>query len=188
MKIQIVAFKQKFSLFKYYYQIGLNYSYQRDKRYRVLKAKYFPHATMFTSPQTSRGSHIWTAFSLGAGLLLNGMQWVVGDGWTIRIWKDHWLPNGSLQSYIEGPLLPHEEDRRVNSIWSNQAWSFDSLNLPLSPQLQDLLLGISVARFASLTDSFLWPHNKGTCSVKSASKFLFNHQQAPWNKALWNWI
>nr|POE76406.1 putative ribonuclease h protein [Quercus suber] len=63
---------------------------------RVLKAKYFPHTTLFTSPRTSRGSHIWTALPIGAKLLFDGMRWVVGDGATIRIWKDHWLPNGSL--------------------------------------------------------------------------------------------
>ena len=42
-------------------------------------------------------------------------------------------------------------------------------------QLQDLLQGILVARFARLTDSFLWPHNKGMCFAKSASKFLFHY-------------
>ena len=86
---------------------------------RVLKAKYFPHATLFTSPRTSKGSHIWTTLSLGVELILEGMRWVVGDGRTIRIWKDHWLPNGSLHDYIEGPLLPQEDDRLVNSLWSN---------------------------------------------------------------------
>ena len=86
---------------------------------RVLEAKYFPHATLFTGPWTSKGSHIWITLSLGVELLLEGMRWVVGDGRTIRIWKDHWLPNGSLRTYIEGPLLPQEEDREVNSLWSN---------------------------------------------------------------------
>ena len=46
----------------------------------VLKVKYFPHTTLFTNPRSSRGSHIWTALSLGANLLLGGMRWVVGDG------------------------------------------------------------------------------------------------------------
>ena len=131
---------------------------------------------MFTSPRTARRSHFWTALSLGAELLLKGMRWVVGDGWTIQIWQDHWLPNGSLRSYIKGPLLPQEEDCQLNSIWSTQTWDFEALNLPLSPQLQDLLQGIPVARFARLIDHFLWPHNKGTYSIKSASKFLFQHQ------------
>ena len=112
---------------------------------RVLKAKYFPQANMFTSPRTSRGSHIWTAISLGAELLLEGMRWTIGDGRFIRVWTDQWLPNGSLRNYIEGPLLPQEDDRRVNSLWSNQEWSFESLNLPLPTQIRDLIQGTPVA-------------------------------------------
>ena len=141
---------------------------------QVLQAKYFPHTTLFTSPRTSRGSHIWTALSLGAKLLLRGMSWIVEDWQSIRIWQDPWLPNSSLSIYIESPLLPHDEKRRVNSLWLNHSWSFDSLNLSLSPYLQNLIQDIPVACFARLTNTFLWPHNKGTCSVKSVSKFLFH--------------
>ena len=106
---------------------------------QVLKAKYFPHVTLFTSPWNSKRSHIWTAFWLRAKLLLKGMSWIVGDEQTIRIWKDLWLPHGSLCNYIEGPLLPHDENRRVNSLRTNHSWSFDSLNISLPPQLQNLI-------------------------------------------------
>ena len=87
---------------------------------RILKAKYFPQATLFTGPRSAKRSHIWTAISLGAELLREGMRWFVGDGQTIRVWQDHWLPNGSLREYIEGPLPRQEEDRRINSLWDNQ--------------------------------------------------------------------
>ena len=116
------------------------------------------------------------------------MSWIVGDGQTIRLWKDPWLPHGSLCSYIEGPLLPHDEDCQVHSLWTNKTWSFEALNIPLPAQLQNLIQGIPVPQYAQLTDTFLWPHNNGTCSVKSASKFLFHQHHAPWNKPLWNWI
>ena len=76
----------------------------------MLQAKYFPQATLFTSPRTPRGSHIWTAISIGVNLLREGMRWYIGDAQTIRIWQDPWLPNGTLRSYIEGPLLPQEDD------------------------------------------------------------------------------
>ena len=87
---------------------------------RLLKAKYFPQATLFTGPRSAKRSHIWTAISLGAKLLREGMRWFVGDGHSIRVWQDHWLPNGSLREYIEGPLPRQEEDRRINSLWDNQ--------------------------------------------------------------------
>ena len=77
-----------------------------------------------------------------------GMCWYMGDGQTIWIWQDPWLPNGTLRSYIEGPLPPHEEDRRINALWTNHSWSLDSLSLHLPPQLHSLIQGILVARFA----------------------------------------
>ena len=116
------------------------------------------------------------------------MRWYIGDGQTIQIWQDPWLPNGTLHSYIEGLLLPHEDDRRVNALWTNHFWYFESLSLPLPPHLHSLIQGILVARFAQLTDTFLWPHNKGNYSVKSALTFLYHQHQVPWNKAMWNWL
>ena len=112
------------------------------------------------------------------------MSWIVGDGQTIRIWKDPWLPYGSLRNYIKGPLLPHDENSKVDSLRTTYSWSFDSL----PSQLQNLIQGIPVERFARLADTFLWPHNNGTGSVKFASKFLFHQQHAPWDKPVWNWI
>ena len=88
-------------------------------------------------------------------MLRGGMTWIVEDGQAIRIWQDPWLPDGSLCSYIEGSLLPHDEDRRVNLMWSNHSWDFDSLSFPLSPHLQNLIQGIPIARTACLPDAYL---------------------------------
>ena len=116
------------------------------------------------------------------------MSWIVRDGQNIWIWKDPWLPKGTLRSYIEGPLLLHDKDRRVSSLQTNHSWTFNSLNFPLSPQLQNLIQDILVLHFARISDAFMWPYNDGTCLVKSASKFLFHQQQVPLNKPVWNWI
>ena len=63
-----------------------------------------------------------------------------------------------------------------------------SLSPPSPPKIQELIQGILVTRVATLEDSFLWPHNKGVCSVKSATTFLFQRQLVSWDKACWNWI
>ena len=83
---------------------------------QVFQAKYFPQDTLFTNPRTSRGSHIWTALSIGVKLLRGGMHWIIGDGQTIQIWQDPWLPNGSLHSYIKGPLPPPLPMRKTKGL------------------------------------------------------------------------
>ena len=61
------------------------------------------------------------------------MRWYIGDGLTIWIWQNPWLPNGTLHSYLKGPLLSHEDDRRVSELWSDHAWLFESLSLLFLP-------------------------------------------------------
>ena len=75
------------------------------------------------------------------------MSWIVGDGKTICIWKDPWLPHDSLRNYIEGPLLPHDEDHKVNSLRTNHSWSFESLHISLPPP----------PNFKTLFRVFQWP-------------------------------
>ena len=77
---------------------------------KVLKAKYFPQTTLFMNTKRTGGSHIWHTLSLSIKLLLDRMRWIVGDRQTIWIWKDQWLPQGTLRSYIEGPLHFQDED------------------------------------------------------------------------------
>ena len=143
---------------------------------RVLKAKYFPHSPMFDDTRRVHESHIWAAFRHGIKLLPEGMSWIVGDSQDIRIWKDPWLPHGTLRSYIEGPLQCLVEDSRVSSLRANHSWTFDSLTFPLPPQLEQLIQGILVAQITRLANSFLWPHNNGIYSIRSASQFLYHKQ------------
>ena len=89
--------------------------------------------------------------------LREGMSWIVGNGNTIRIWTDSWLPHGSLRSYIEGPINLHEEDRTVSSLRLSHSWNFEALDFPLSTHLKNIIQGTLVAHFTSLEDTFLWP-------------------------------
>ena len=45
-----------------------------------------------------------------------------------------------------------------------------------------------MARLTRISDSFVWLQNNGICSVSSASQFLYQQQQVPLEKQLWNWI
>jgi len=116
------------------------------------------------------------------------MKWIEGDGQTIRVWDDHWLPGGTLRSRIEGPLMQNDENNRVSSLRANHNWTFHFLHVPLALQLEQLIRGIPMARVSRLSDTFVWPHNNGTCSVSFASKFLYQQKHVSLDKQLWNWI
>jgi hypothetical protein len=58
----------------------------------ILKAKYFPFGSILDAPLGWRPSNIWRSIWLARDLLSEGLQWRVGNGRHIRIWKDQWLP------------------------------------------------------------------------------------------------
>ena len=116
------------------------------------------------------------------------MKWIVVDEQTIHIWQDNWLPRDTLQSRIAGPLSLSEEQRLVTSLRSNHNWTFDCLQVPLPKCIEQLIQGIPVTQVTSILDAFVWLHNNGICSVKSASKYLFQTKRVPNEKPLWNWI
>ena len=97
---------------------------------------------------------------------------------------DNWLLGGPLRSCIEGPFLPHEEQRRVSSLRENHLWKFKDFHFPLPTHLEQLINSLSVAQLTVMLDTYVWSHNKGICLPKSASKFL----RIPFNKNQWNWI
>ena len=117
------------------------------------------------------------------------MSWIVRDGQTIRIWKDQWLPQGTLRSYIEGPIFFQDGDQRVSSLRAHHTWNFDAFNFPLPPpSASEPYSGYSYRTIHATPRHTSFPHNNGTCSVKSASKFLYHKQNVPFNAPGWKWI
>lgn len=88
---------------------------------------------------------------------------IIGDNQSIRVWDNHWILGGTLQSLIEGPLMPNEEHLLVSTMRNNHTWTLDSLLVPLPMQIV-------------------------ICLVSSASKYLYQQKHVPLDKPLWTWI
>ena len=87
--------------------------------------------------------------------LKKGMKWIIGDGQTIRVWEDHWIPSDSLRSRIVDLLMPNEVQRLVSSLWDNHIWRLEGLQIPLPMQFKQLIKGILVAQLTKLSNSFI---------------------------------
>lgn len=59
---------------------------------RVLKAKYFPNGSLIDTTFSSNVSPTWRAIIYGLELLKKGIIWRVGNGQSIRMWRDPWIP------------------------------------------------------------------------------------------------
>ena len=92
--------------------------------YKVFKAKYFPHGSIFEAT-ASLGSYAWQSIMKSRHLIKAGARWRIGDRQHIRIFSDKWLPNGDgVISSSSGELYPEATvSKLINQSlgwWNNQ--------------------------------------------------------------------
>jgi hypothetical protein len=93
---------------------------------RVLKAKYYPKSDFLHAKHTQNMSYTWTSILKAGWILKKGGLWKIGDGKTINIWQDNWLPDQEgykswsvpndrcTQKYVNDLILP------ISKTWNNR--------------------------------------------------------------------
>ena len=146
--------------------------------YRIFKAKYFPSCSIMEAKNPSSASYAWKSIIKGLEVIKRGTVWRIGDGTSIRIWQDRWLPDRQIGKIIS-PCWPEVSEATV-SLFINPAtcsWK--------SKVLEKYLLEFKVAAIRSIAlcrtqqqDKLIWPLNpNGAHSVKSGYKFLQSESQ-----------
>jgi hypothetical protein len=59
---------------------------------RVLKGRYFPNSDFWNSTKPRSSSYTWRSILYGRELLFQGIRWGIGDGHSVKILKDNWIP------------------------------------------------------------------------------------------------
>ena len=83
--------------------------------YRVFKPRFFPICTIMEAKEGHGGSYAWKSILKGRGVIQRGAKWKVGDGESIKIYGDNWLPTTSL-SNVHGPLSSKFQNATVSSL------------------------------------------------------------------------
>jgi hypothetical protein len=60
---------------------------------RVLKGIFFPITEFLKAVKGARASWAWSSLLVGRDTLLNGGLWKIGNGETVDICNDAWIPN-----------------------------------------------------------------------------------------------
>jgi hypothetical protein len=68
----------------------------------VLKAKYYPNSDILHAEEKAGMSYTWRSILKGVDLLRQGVIKRVGDGLTIQLWSDPWLP----RKWSRTPITP----------------------------------------------------------------------------------
>jgi hypothetical protein len=59
---------------------------------RVMREKYFPNSDFLGSILGKKPSFAWRSIWQAKGLLQEGLMWRVGNGHSINLWEDKWIP------------------------------------------------------------------------------------------------
>jgi hypothetical protein len=133
-------------------------------RAQVLRAKYYPDGDLLNVVLKKGSSFTWQSIMSGLKTFKHGCIWRVGDGSTINVWADQWVPsspNRQVMSPRGNCLLSTVQEfiNPVTGFWDGEnLWPIDVeriLQIPLQNHGQP--------------DFIAWHLNKSGCfSVKSA--------------------
>lgn len=145
---------------------------------RVLKGLYFPNKSWKEAVRGPKPSWLWTSLLEGRKLIMDGVQWNVGNGESIQFWNDSWVP--SISGGKVSPIHPDVDDRTMVSQFINpitKRWDEGQLKLciPINQvqEVSKIPISISGAR-----DRLIWRDTKtGVYTVKSgyAHQRVKNH-------------
>uniref|UniRef100_A0A803PAJ6 RNase H type-1 domain-containing protein n=1 Tax=Cannabis sativa TaxID=3483 RepID=A0A803PAJ6_CANSA len=142
---------------------------------RVMKALYFSNGNFFEAKLGHYGSAIWKSILWGREILIKGSRWCIGDGRTIRINEDPWIPRGypfTLRSKVRIP-----EGVTINSLLNEDgSWK---LNEVISWfHLDDVPWIIGTMPSMQNSDSVTWTLTpNGNYTVASGYKLRFSNPE-----------
>ena len=70
---------------------------------RIYKARYFPFSDIVNAQVGCNPSYAWRSIHSSLEVIRKGTRWRVGNGKTIHIWEDKWLPTPTTYKEISPP-------------------------------------------------------------------------------------
>ncbi|KAM6574521.1 hypothetical protein CsatA_022848 [Cannabis sativa] len=162
---------------------------------RVLKNSYYPNTSFLNAKCPQNASCIWKGIVWGREIIYEGARWRIGNGITIRVWQDKWLPRPN------GTITHRPLDANPNTIVSSllntkEDWNEDIINKYFHKEDVPWILGIPIDIHSE--DTLVWPFTKdGHYIVKSEYRVAREINLAPtrcsnmdqihaWWKMWWN--
>lgn len=134
----------------------------------ILKEKYFKTNTLMEATVKGGASFLWHIAGARDVIKVGG-QWRLGNGESIRIWKDKWLPS-PLTFQVQSPPSVLHDNTLVKELFllDVQSWNVDLVLSLFGVDEAHLILATHISRRNS-NDKYLWGLTEdGTFFIKSA--------------------
>ncbi|XP_042964722.1 uncharacterized protein LOC122298944 [Carya illinoinensis] len=140
---------------------------------RILKAKYFHKSDFIQAKLGSNPSFLWRSFTAGREVLREGMLWCIGNGNSVRIWKDKWIPRPTSYK-VQSTVRVLDESSKVSCLIDQHRveWNKALLQDVFDPEEIEVISRIPIS-ITNANDKLTWRCTKdGSFSVKSAYHLL----------------
>ncbi|KAF7841242.1 putative ribonuclease H protein At1g65750 family [Senna tora] len=138
-------------------------------------------------------SNVWKGICKVWSKVEEGTVWNVGDGCTIRFWRDVWCPKlGALSNWASCDLEIIDEDRKLcDFVGVGGDWDSGRLCLYLPQNICDEILRLPPPNLSRGKDCIRWKHSgDGNFFVKTAYDALVNkeigNKRSVWRR-IWCW-
>lgn len=127
---------------------------------KLFKARYYKDTHLLQGTSKRYQSYGWSSIMVGINLLRRGSRFIIGNGVSVRLYEDHWLPT---------------DPPRCATRMTNTQHLMETVRLDYARQLlneEDFQLMLMIYLPQTKTDDFLvWPFNpSGNYTVKSGYK------------------
>jgi hypothetical protein len=98
----------------------------------------------------------------GKDLLSRGIRWGVGNGSTIQITKDKWIPD--TPAYLVNPMVPLSDGQTVDTLINSESRSWNEVRLRevFHEQIVRKILTVPISSQGE-NDFVSWPFTKNGC-------------------------
>ena len=136
--------------------------------YRVFKAKFFPNCSVMEAASQSSASYAWKSIIRGREVIRKGAIWRIGNGKSVDIWRDRWLPLKHSPKILSPRRNMGSEAKVCSFIDQDQrCWKLDVLVTSLMAFEAAMVRSIPLCH-TDQPNVLIWPHNpNGEYSVKS---------------------
>lgn len=118
-------------------------------------------------------SYAWHSILKGRDVLLKGAKWRVGNGESIGVWRDSWLPSCEHPGILS-PVVDGFEEAKVADLIDpvSRQWDLSLIQGLFNPNEADLIRSIPPYR-PSCVNKLIWPYTfSGQYSVRLGYRFL----------------
>ncbi|KAK7837690.1 hypothetical protein CFP56_020890 [Quercus suber] len=141
--------------------------------HRVFKAKFFPNCSVYDCEVSTKGSYAWKSIIQAKHVMELGSVWRIGDGKSVKIRGDRWLPLNSA-SKIVSPVVALPPGAMVCDIidQNEHQWKSELIAQEFLPHEANIIKGIPLSD-RNIPDKQVWnASSHGVYTTRSAYKLL----------------